>query len=272
MDSKLLIFLLLLLPVSVEAQVKKPDNKVKRSNSGEFEYPDCGCAGNIDLKLYKGLDGSYGGNLVPDADEWSKGELTVANQNDTDGDGIIDNIDMSVKASISIPGSRDEVDLMKLEVTISGTFPASCPAVELVLTGSVEIWEQPTKETKASKLIPISSLPKTVWVEAIAPSGSVRDIEIKALIGTSEKDKVRATAVWVEFDKKYIVKGLAGSDNSSAAGLDINEQTVVGYIEGLYKDNPGRRLGGSIEIAFQFFVFRQVFQKTPGGNTFRSAL
>ncbi len=64
--------------------------------SGSFDYEDCGCGGVVDLQIHNGLYGQFGGDRVPDADEYSLGAITVANLNDTDGDTIVDNIDTVV--------------------------------------------------------------------------------------------------------------------------------------------------------------------------------
>ena len=231
---QILIMLLITAPV-----FGQKENHEK--SSGQFEYIDCGCSGKIDLKLYDGLYGSYGGDLVPNNKEWSEGGLTVANLNDSDGDGTIDNGDMVVKTIGGVNGSRDEVDLMKLEVTSTGNFPPKCQEVELVLEGPIEIWNLPTKESIANRVIPISSLPITVWVEAQQASAEVADIEIHAKVKGKTKDKVKATAVWVQFERKYLTKGVG--DNPSPATLGIDEPTLVNLIENIYKDNLDQRYG-----------------------------
>ena len=46
--------------------------------SGNFTYAEpCGCGGVVELTIYNGLYGNYGGQMVPDADEERIGAITV---------------------------------------------------------------------------------------------------------------------------------------------------------------------------------------------------
>ncbi len=223
----------------------------KSSSNSEFEYEDCSCAIPIELTIYNGLYGNYGGNVVLNKDKIIPGAVTVANMNDTDGDTYIDNSDMIVTNG---PNGRDEVDLMKLEIKIKNGAPqtnsASCRNLELVLKGAIKLWQKSTKEIVQNTTIPISSLPLTVWVEAIAPSNKVQDIEIEAFVNGQSKDLVKATAVWVQFSRKYKSKALSGIENSSALTLDINEQNLRDFIEVRFKDILNQRYGLGANHAF----------------------
>lgn len=191
----------------------QPQNQV----SNNFDYQDCTCAVKIDLTIYNGLDGLYGGSEVKDSREVTKGAVTVANLNDTDGDNITDNIDNSVTAT---PQGRDEVDLMKLEIVSKGKTLPDCPDIELVYQGSIALWKNKTKDIPQSNIIPISSLPLTIWVEATQVSSSLRDILIQALVDGEIKDEVRATAIWVEISPQDIYYQSSALPDPSTLGLD----------------------------------------------------
>jgi hypothetical protein len=150
----------------------------------------------IDLKIWNGQDAT-----TEVADKTGVGAFTVANLNDTDGDGTIDKDDNDV------PGEKD---LMKLYV---GGYAGLTGKVKLtVKSGSVKFWEEKEKKNKPIALdgngavlfdIPTGGMNKTIWVEATAASGAVRDIEIwegyQPAQGALQDgtDKVKATAVWV---------------------------------------------------------------------------
>lgn len=156
----------------------------------------------VELNIFSGQDAAY---VVPDGKEETVGAFTVANLNDTDGDGTVDKDDNVVKAAAGATGVSDEVDLMKLE--IKG--PTTGRMKVTVVGGAVKFWEMKTKETA----IPLASnaffvnaadLPKTVWIEATAVSTSVRDIHLKlgyeppgGGVLVDDIDRVKATAVWV---------------------------------------------------------------------------
>ena len=151
----------------------------------------------------------YGQNAaqpVSEALEAAGGAYTVANLNDTDGDGTDDHLDNIVKMTAGAAGVQDEVDLMKL--VISGPIKQGRMKVTVV-SGAIKFWEKSTKETavpltgNAFYVLP-AALPRTVWVEATAASTTLRDIEIR--LGyetpspqtlTDNVDAVRATAIWV---------------------------------------------------------------------------
>ncbi|MCA1964235.1 MAG: hypothetical protein LDL31_09855 [Prosthecobacter sp.] len=149
----------------------------------------------IDLKIWNGQDAA-----TEVADKTGVGAFTVANLNDTDGDGTIDKDDNDV------PGEKD---LMKLYV---GGYKGMPGKVKLtVKSGSVKFWEHKEKKTEIPQTggavffdIPAGGMDKTIWVEATAASGAVRDIEIwegyQPPQGALQDgtDKVKATAVWAK--------------------------------------------------------------------------
>lgn len=155
----------------------------------------------VDLEIF---NGQAAANPVAEDKEETVGAFTVANLNNTDADGEIDNTDDSVKkAANAQDGVEDEVDLMKLIVT----GPKNGRTKITVISGAVEFWEKSTKETKKEKVgnaifIVGTDLPKTLWVEATNHSNEVRDIELR--LGwespdqtlTDNLDTVKATAIW----------------------------------------------------------------------------
>lgn len=161
---------------------------------------------NVNLTIYNGNAVTV---AVRESDEESVGAFTVANLNDTDGDGTTDKNDTSVKQSAA---GRDERDLMKLVIEAPSGIPGN-----LVLTrvsGTVKIWEQRTKEieiplTSNKFEFPASQSPYTVWIEGTAVSNTVRDIEFK--VGWEESpgtlhddlDSVKATAIWATNTDKH---------------------------------------------------------------------
>ena len=128
------------------------------------------------------------------------GATTVANLNDTNGDGTVDSDQNEVSAT---PKGRDEIDLMKI-VLHKPDPDYGGDATLSVRSGGVRLWKFPTKKVLIDEVvigekawsIPTSTLPKTFWVEAISPSDQLRDIEIK-LEYQGKSDTVHATAVWV---------------------------------------------------------------------------
>ena len=102
-------------------------------------------------RLNINISRGQGGPVVPDKDEVKIGSFTVANLNDTDGDGVDDFADNSVVVS---PKGIDEVDLMRLDIdkptpytggdvvlTVAGGFCPSCGS------SISQFWNSPTKGT-----------------------------------------------------------------------------------------------------------------------------
>jgi len=148
----------------------------------------------VDLDIHNGQDGPE----IAEDNEETVGAFTGANLNDTDGDGTLDKDDNEVKATTN---GRDEIDLMKL--IIRKPDPDAGGKVKLkVIASSVKLWEKATKETAVTLSggaveFDTTDLPKTLWVEATAISGAIRDIELE-LDYKGSKDKVKATGVGAE--------------------------------------------------------------------------
>ena len=147
---------------------------------------------NLDLVIYNGQDGT----MVNESEEEIVGAFTVANLNDTDGDGIVDNNDDIVTAV----NGRNEIDLMQLDIRrpdpdLGGTVNIS------ILSGSVKFWGARTKGVPVTTInFATTTLPRTLWVEATAFSKSVRDIVLESEY-RGLKDSVKATAIWADRTK-----------------------------------------------------------------------
>ena len=118
--------------------------------------------------------------------------------NDTDGDGIRDYLDSSVKNTIKGVEYK-ELDLMPLKIDRPVPYDASKHLTLTVDSGYVRFWSDETKETEVNIDTFINTwandTPKVAWVEALVPSDKVADIKL-TLKYDGSKDAVRATAVW----------------------------------------------------------------------------
>lgn len=163
-----------------------------------------------------GIDGKQDGKKVIFDD---LGAFTVANLNDTDGDGIVDKDDANVKGTKK---GRDEVDLMRL--VLLPQKPDGMNKINVTLVkGKARFWLHSHKE-KEVDIIANGFTPGGghLWVEATDHSGEVGDIEIKVEYKGIAKT-VRATAVWAKQtdvryknDETYPVKAW---DDFPTAGL-----------------------------------------------------
>src|SRR5260370_4997220 len=124
---------------------------------------------NID----NGLDGVYGGKLITDANKVTKGAVTVANRNDTNGNGTADNADANGAANGT--AGRDEIDLMKLVLTqpqLFGGVPAKAGRVRVrVAAGNAKLWTTSNKGPAAPASLDMTAFAAgnvTWWVEAPA--------------------------------------------------------------------------------------------------------
>ncbi len=175
---------------------------------------------DIVLEIYDGFydwvagkSYSGSGHTLDDVKKLYPGAVTLANLNDTNGNGVMDIDDYSVQAT-SI--GRNEVDLMKLVVKQRDGVTGTTGNVILEkVSGAVKLWTQPYKGTMVNISgpisIPVAALPKTYYIEATAKSASLMDIEFKATFN-SKVDRVKATAVWVEGPTYW-------SDNSSTPAI-----------------------------------------------------
>ena len=71
---------------------------------------------------------------------------------------------------------------------------------------SIKLWSSPVKLSGTEVSLPLTvdanNLPLTLYIEALNPSSTTRDIVLEAEFA-GETDKVSATAVWVELEEVY---------------------------------------------------------------------
>ena len=149
----------------------------------------------VDLTIYDGQSG----DAVAESQEESRGAFTIANLNDTDGDDMTDYVDDVVTAT---PRGRDEVDLMRLDMSVR---PASALTgeVSLYVSGTIALWQEATKGTRVPMNGGIARFDpsvfvdgkKTIWVELTAPSATLRDNDL-LMVFSGGSDIVKATGVW----------------------------------------------------------------------------
>lgn len=197
-----------------------------------YEEP-CGCRGDVDLTIYNGLYGRFGGQKIRDNNEEELGAVTIANLNDTDGDGLTDSEDDEVTESNI---GRNEVDLMRLDIEAPRRVAPACQFVAFRLSSSLRLWENSSKITPVeNNRILVSDLPKTIYVEAIEVSENIRDLEIVAgLLDENNElvktDVVLATAMWARIDENYTTRSVLPEPNNS---LGIDEEEGSEFIKSI---------------------------------------
>jgi hypothetical protein len=214
-----------------------------QNETENFTYSEpCGCTGEVDLVIYNGLSGDFGGQEIPSTKEDIRGAITVANMNDTDGDGIKDfEDDIVVESEIG----RSEVDLMRLDIRITDVVTPSCEFVQFNLSSGLRLWEQSTKVTPIdNRRVPVSSLPMTIYVEATEPSFSIADMEIIAgLLGENgeliKTDKVVITSIWFENRENHLDVTVLPTPSS----LGIDGVNLLNVINNEFVSTDGRRYG-----------------------------
>ncbi|MDF1694677.1 MAG: hypothetical protein P1U56_02545 [Saprospiraceae bacterium] len=207
---------------------------------------------DVVLDIYNGLyDWSSGteysgGQLLESGEKYDVGARTVANKNDTDGDGLIDN-SLSETSVVASALGRNEVDLMKLVVRQkSGTVSM----VKLKkISGDIRMWTSPTKgglvnfDSNNEIVIDGSELDKTLYIEAINESSSLQDIELHLLDENSKViDKVRATGVWSMVEDVYITK-LYSPEAGSGELSNLNYSKLVNHVNVTLRSADGQLYG-----------------------------
>lgn len=204
---------------------------------------------SVILKIWNGQSAS---EPVPEEMKHSVGAFTVANLNNTDGDGIID------KDDADVPGEKD---LMRLQV---GGFKGRTGKVRLTVTsGNVKLWAQSDKKTEIQQSngtvlydLPAGGLNMILWVEATDVSQTVRDIEITAGYQDAQgqlqgvPDKVRATAVWAEH-----VPTTTKKENSDTMWQTASQPLKDFFDDEIFKFGPAYDTGWSAAqyaIGFEF--------------------
>lgn len=190
------------------------------SNTGlNFSCDDMGEDNNL-LVIFDGLKDwvtgtAYGGGSIVSGNngaEETRGAITVANKNDTDGDEHPDNEDPSVVAS-SV--GRNEIDLIKLVVLKPTNMDVGETVVLRKISGNIRLWESPTKEADTelqlvnnqTQFIATDLDPnKVLYIEAPEVSHTIRDIVLEAEYN-GQKDVVKATAIWATKQRVFHTRG-----------------------------------------------------------------
>ncbi|MFN0014742.1 MAG: hypothetical protein ACKVU2_09360 [Saprospiraceae bacterium] len=226
-------------------------------------------SGSVDISIRNGMSGQ----LVPDAVEASRGAVTVANKNDTDGDGVDDYQDPSVPyiPNISVPNADpypayptgSDIDLMivTLHKPVS-IVPNEKVYLKKTKSGNgLKVWLYPSKgkEIMFSKTIDgvmaaefsVQELPITLYVEALDYSAK-RDIEL-ALKYNGEEDVVNATAIWVNNTQIWKFReectpvpdceGPANPEAGSGVLEGLDNGFLMNAINNTYRSSDGSRYG-----------------------------
>jgi hypothetical protein len=148
----------------------------------------------VDLDIW---DGGPNGVQVPDAKENTRGAYAVANLNDTNGDGIIDNSENTVAVT---DNGRSEVDLMPLVINKPDPVINGQTWVTLSASPSLAFWRGAPKGSPFTLYdnqaqINVLSLPMTLYVEATQRSASLRDMAV-TLTYNNTSDTVAVTSIW----------------------------------------------------------------------------
>jgi hypothetical protein len=190
-----------------------------------FSYKIFNAVGAIltgDVSLYRLRMDIYNGQAAASPVEskvrQTVGAFTVANLNDTDGDGFVDNQDSHVDPQHSEPSGvgRREVDLMKLVIHKPNDPNPGQNKVTLTIEGDAELWTNSDKISLAPTEYTVASMPTTVtvWVEVTQPSFALRDITVQ-MSYRNEKYAVAATGIWVQFTNFRTQGNTPGADADS---------------------------------------------------------
>jgi hypothetical protein len=246
-----------------------PSDSFCDAGSITFQYTVFGLNGQQDcgdvtlypavLKIWKG-QGAV--NPLERKVAQNPGSATVANLNNTNGDGYDDKDQDTVKKVPNGPGgSSDEVDLMKLVVTPPEDPNPGNNKVTLTFAGPpVKLWKKSTKEievplTNGSVEFTVPQLKQTggseFYIEALAVSNSLRDIVItSSYLGAT--DTVKATAIWAtptKFRNKFTDTSLS-ADVYRDTTRKVFETTMTGHLGLIDASTGAKRTSNGMEMEF----------------------
>jgi len=228
-----------------------------------------------DLIIHNGLEGYSGGQEISEQEEESKGAVTIANKNDTDGDTQEDINDDDVSVSGTNPPGRNELDLMNLILEEPKPDSIGIQKVRIrIISGDIKIYKDGPQGKEQSKSNGEATLTQSIsafqedhnqngnndikwWVEARSVSQDLRDIEIVYEINPEnstkwiECDRVKATAIWA-----LCTETKHDNTDSYANWTDIpsNVQTRIDDSGGFgLRYSPDNRYKNV--IAFQFIIY-----------------
>ena len=202
---------------------------------------------HINLQMADGQNGQ----LVDGYDsENTIGLFTVANLNDTDGDGTPDNNDPNV------PG---EVDLCQMKLNSPGSSAAGGDAT-LTVPPNAKLYKSSDKTAgeETRRAFPVGELPLTLWVEFQAASASKRAEEFWLRYDGAD-DKVKATAIWATYQRSYNT-GSTPPNNLDNAGL----RAFVGQGLGILVTNGVSGGGVSGTILHEFKIMPASMESVTG--------
>jgi hypothetical protein len=218
------------------------------------------------LLIHNGLERATGGQLILPRSDKTRGAVTAANRNNTNGDftgDFTDNIDRD-QTTVTANGTkgRDEVDLMDLVLPQPVFWVGNTPfpitqglvRVRVDLGNGIQFWTTPTKNagTQAPATLDTATAfakgDVVWWVEATAASTNLRDINLvyEYLVPGSANWRalynVRATAVWVT--QSQVWKDRQANPVAGAGALaDLNNAGLQGLINTTRIANDGTRYG-----------------------------
>lgn len=135
------------------------------------------------------------------------GAFTVANSNDTDGDGTVDNKDTGgVNGGTAQEPGVPEMDLMKVRIYRPTNFPVNeKDSLTVTASAGAKLFTSPTREGDGAQSITFTGGSFVVdgkqqafterWVEIANPSGAIRDISVTMQYGLAPY-AVNATGIW----------------------------------------------------------------------------
>ncbi|MBK7936960.1 MAG: hypothetical protein IPJ82_07600 [Lewinellaceae bacterium] len=248
-------------------------------------------SGSVDMCIYNGISGQ----LVPDNEEETKGAVTVANLNDTDGDLIDDIGDPLILSLLPGQGLNDDIDLIKVVLHPVPAIQGQKVWLKLNKSGSgVRLWRYSDKKELEGGEVKFSTfldgkpavefspqeLPLTLYLETQNHSTAVRDIELVMKYNGME-DVVTATALWVKNTRIWKTRepcpssppciGIenpeaGGSGNARLVGLDagylqnlinIDRVSIDGsrYGHGFNSKDSNSDKGFGGRILFEFLIY-----------------
>jgi hypothetical protein len=181
---------------------------------------------DADLDIYNGQGGPLAPETDQDADgiedEEDIGAFTVANLNDTNGDGFADNDDNHRPVTANGSRGRNEIDLMKLVLHKPKPDGLTGDVRLVIVSGNIEIWSDSVKTTQITNLtFPTTNFTSDTieWYVEARSSTTLQGIKLRyefKRAGTTEWipcDTVTATGIWASCSKVC-------SANKTAAEVD----------------------------------------------------
>ncbi len=187
-------------------------------------------------------NGQSGPEVKPEESK-TVGAFTVANLNDTDGDGTVDNKDQVVKRSPPQTTGVNEMDLMRL--TIHQPADPNPAPVTLTVQGNAKLWRLSTKETEFALTNGSASIAPsdfvngrfTLWVEITEASAAQRDVTI-SMGYKGQTESVKATGVWVTFSA-FLNTGRTAPVGMGDKGKKLFDTRILaGYVLGATSTTP----------------------------------